>query len=148
MNLLPLLLGFVLLGTAKSKDKKNGIDLSSLLSNQDALTLLPHVAKLFDKSATEDDKNSAVINLMSNPIIFELMQKFFVNQPSQEDKQPSNENQDKQTHSEPKNENENNEIQKDFSQESKDFFKPIENVAGAEISQKLYSLYDNWYIKK
>ena len=45
-------------------------------------------------------------------------------------------------------ENENNEIQKDFSQESKDFFKPIENVAGAEISQKLYSLYDNWYIKK
>ncbi len=31
---------------------------------------------------------------------------------------------------------------------SKEFFKPIEKVAGNEISQKLYEIYDNWYIKK
>ena len=35
-----------------------------------------------------------------------------------------------------------------FEAESREFFRPVEKVAGAEISGKLYKLYDNWYVKK
>ena len=33
------------------------------------------------------------------------------------------------------------------SKASQDFFKPIDNIADAEIKHKLYWFYDNWYIK-
>ena len=47
-----------------------------------------------------------------------------------------------------KQENAPFEEKQNFSQESRDFFRPVEKVAGVEISSKLYGLYDNWYIKK
>lgn len=40
-----------------------------------------------------------------------------------------------------------NSYDNNYSKESQDFFKNVENVAGKEVSKKLYHLYDNWYTK-
>ena len=33
------------------------------------------------------------------------------------------------------------------SKDSQEFFRPIDNIADAEIKHKLYWFYDNWYVK-
>lgn len=136
MNLLPLLLGFVLLGSFNKRNKQQAFDLSQILSNPDVTNLLPHVAKLFDKNATEEDKNFAMINLLTNPAVFEIMQKFSTTQQKPEQQ---NDDSTKEKEDEPK---------QDFSAESQEFFAPIQEVADKQISKKLYALYDNWYVKK
>ena len=152
MNLLPLLLGFVLLGTFNKQNKKeNAFDLSQILSNPDLVSLLPNVAKLFDKTATDEDKNLAIMTLLTNPVIFEIVQKFATkNQNSYEqNNQPQNEEKTEQKQEEHHNkQEEKNEKQQTFSEESKEFFSPISDVADKQISKKLYALYDNWYVKK
>ena len=144
MNFLPLLIGCVLLGSFGRQNKKqDGFDLSSLLSNQDVVSLLPHLAKLFDNNATEEDKNLAIMNLLTNPAIFEIVQKFAIKQPKQE-KNKEKQNTDDQNQTEQKQD----ETEQNFSAESQEFFAPIKDVADKQISKKLYSLYDNWYTKK
>ena len=76
MNLLPLLIGIVLIGSFNKQNKKQtGFDLSQIISNPDVLSLLPDIAKFFDKNATEEDKNTALMSLLANPVVFEIMQK-------------------------------------------------------------------------
>ena len=150
MNLLPLLLGFALLGSFNKQNKQQAFDLSQILSNPDLANLLPHIAKLFDKNAKEEDKNFAIMNLLTNPAIFEIVQKFVAKNPEKNTAQPqqnqSQENQSQenqqQEHHEQANDNTN------FSVESQEFFAPIQEVADKQISKKLYALYDNWYVKK
>ena len=155
MNLLPLLLGFALLGSFNKQDKKQAFDLSQILSNPDLANLLPHLAKLLDKNARDEDKNFAIMNLLTNPAIFEIMQKFVTkptqNQPQPDEEKPQqNEQNDTQKQEEYTNHtnNENSQNQQPFSTESQEFFAPIQDVADKQISKKLYALYDNWYIKK
>ena len=130
-----------------------------ILSNPDLAGLLPHVAKLIDKNSTEEDKNFAMMNLLTNPAIFEIMQKFTTKQ-EQPDLDKTNENNPKQDNDfSQKQDNEYDQKQDEikpeqtqneqpFSAESQEFFAPIKDVADKHISQKLYALYDNWYIKK
>ena len=158
MNLLPLLLGFALIGSINKKDKKQAFDLSQILSNPDIANLLPHIAKLLDKSANDEDKNFAMMNLLTNPAIFDIIQKFATRQ-TQTDTQTQQENQTENSKNNQTNEQkqEQNSCQKDdtntqskesFSAESQEFFAPIQEVADKQISKKLYTLYDNWYVKK
>lgn len=153
MNLLPLLLGFVLIGSFKKhSEKQNGFDLSQILSNPDIVSLLPSVAKLFDKTATEEDKNTAMMALLTNPVVFEIMQKFAGKNQNETQENNSQQN-EQQTNKEEKPEQKQDEYkpqekQQTFSDESKEFFAPIKDVADKQISKKLYALYDNWYIKK
>ena len=148
MNLLPLLIGIVLIGSFNKQNKKQtGFDLSQIISNPDVLSLLPDIAKFFDKNATEEDKNTALMSLLANPVVFEIMQKF-----SKKNQEPAPEQQEKQQQNKDENsrqkQNDGNKTQQTFSDESKEFFAPIKDVADNQISKKLYSLYDNWYIKK
>lgn len=153
MNLLPLLLGFVLIGSFKKhSEKQNAFDLSQILSNPDIVSLLPSVAKLFDKTATEEDKNTAMMALLTNPVIFEIMQKF-AGKNQNETQENNSQQKEQQTNKEEKTEQKQDEYkpqekQQTFSDESKEFFAPIKDVADKQISKKLYALYDNWYIKK
>lgn len=153
MNLLPLLLGFVLIGSFKKhSEKQNGFDLSQILSNPDIVSLLPSVAKLFDKTATEEDKNTAMMALLTNPVVFEIMQKF-AGKNQNETQENNSQQKEEQTNKEEKTEQKQDEYkpqekQQTFSDESKEFFAPIKDVADKQISKKLYALYDNWYIKK
>ena len=158
MNLLPLLLGFLLLGKVNKQDKKQAFDLSQILSNPDVANLLPHVAKLLDKNAGDDDKNFAIMNLLTNPAIFEIVQKFATRQTpnQQQEEKTQTEKQAENIHKTEQNKEENieqtnlNNTQKTqtFSAESQEFFAPIQEVADKQISKKLYALYDNWYVKK
>ncbi len=176
MNLLPILLGFMLFSgfNKKNKDAQFGGlnlgDLSGILSNPDLIGLLPHITKLFDKNACEEDKNAAMMALMTNPAMFEIIQKFtakgdrpqdtaqdFGNFGDKAQEQPTDGKdgysaESKEFYSCNRANNEKDAkhtVYNDgYSAESKEFFKPVENVAGIEISQKLYKLYDNWYIKK
>ena len=142
MNFLPLLIGCVLLGSFGRQNKKqDGFDLSSLLSNHDVVSLLPHLAKLFDNNATEEDKNLAIMNLLTNPAIFEIVQKFATKQPPQE-------KQNQKTSEQNETQQKQDKAEQNFSAESQEFFAPIKDVADKQISKKLYSLYDNWYTKK
>lgn len=153
MNLLPLLLGFVLIGSFKKhSEKQNAFDLSQILSNPDIVSLLPSVAKLFDKTATEEDKNTAMMALLTNPVVFEIMQKF-AGKNQNETQENNSQQKEQQTNKEEKTEQKQDEYkpqekQQTFSDESKEFFAPIKDVADKQISKKLYALYDNWYIKK
>lgn len=144
MNLLPLLLGFLLIkGFGKKDAPKGGADsLGSLFSNPDAMSMLPHVAKLFDSSATEQEKNDAMMALMTNPAVFDLVSKFTSRDKSGDEKHSSEPTDEKPDA--PKG----GKSDDGFSGESREFFRPVEKVAGVEISSKLYKLYDNWYIKK
>ena len=151
MNLLPLLLGFALLGSFNKQDKKQAFDLSQILSNPDLANLLPHLAKLLDKNAGDEDKNFAIMNLLTNPAIFEIMQKF-VTKPTQNQQEKTQTSEQKE---DPKQEQKDKQINKEtmpepqpFSAESQEFFAPIQEVADKQISKKLYALYDNWYVKK
>ena len=163
MNLLPLLIGFVLLGSFNKQDKKQAFDLSQILSNPDLTNLLPHIAKLLDKSADEQDKNLAIMNLLTNPAIFEIVQKFATKQQPQQDKNQQNNQEDNSKNNETPSQNQtvqnqeqtvdqtnnqNTQNQQTFSAESQEFFAPIQEVADKQISKKLYALYDNWYVKK
>ena len=151
MNLLPLLLGFVLLGNFNKQNKKLNFDLLQILSNPDLAGLLPHVAKLIDKNSTEEDKNFAMMNLLTNPAIFEIMQKFTnkQEQPHQDETNQTNQESDMQNEPEQtQNKPEQTQSEQSFSAESQEFFAPIKDVADKQISQKLYALYDNWYVKK
>lgn len=137
MNPLPLLLGFMLIKGLGKKDKDSGDGgLGSLLGNPDAMAMLPHVTKLFDSAATEQEKNDAVMALMTNPAVFDIVSRFA----AKNDGGKSGKNNDDA----PAGETE----KREYSDESREFFRPVEKVAGAEISGKLYKLYDNWYVKK
>ena len=153
MNLLPLLLGFFLIGSFKKQgEKQNDFDLSQILSNPDVVSLLPNLAKLFDKNSTDQDKNTAIMTLLTNPVIFEIVQKFTgknQNETQQQNDETQKQEDKKQEESvKQKDCNEEYKKQQTFSDESKEFFAPIKDVADKQISKKLYSLYDNWYIKK
>ena len=151
MNLLPLLLGFILLGNFNKQNKKYNFDLLQILSNPDLAGLLPHVAKLIDKNSTEEDKNFAMMNLLTNPAIFEIMQKFTSKQEQPDhDKTDENNKQKDNDYNQKQDENKQEQPQTEqpFSAESQEFFAPIKDVADKQISQKLYALYDNWYVKK
>ena len=77
MNPLPLLLGFMLIKGLGKKDKDSGDGgLGSLLGNPDAMAMLPHVTKLFDSAATVQEKNDAVMALMTNPAVFDIVSRF------------------------------------------------------------------------
>lgn len=145
MNPLPLLLGFMLIKGLGKKDKDSGDGgLGSLLGNPDAMAMLPHVTKLFDSAATEQEKNDAVMALMTNPAVFDIVSRFTVKNDG--GKSGKNNNDDAPADETAKNAGETG--KREYSDESKEFFRPVEKVAGAEISGKLYKLYDNWYVKK
>ena len=144
MNPLPLLLGFMLIKGLGKKDKDSGDGgLGSLLGNPDAMAMLPHVTKLFDSAATEQEKNDAVMAVMTTRAVLRGVGRFA----AKNDGGKSGKNNDDAPADETaKNAGEAG--KREYSDESKEFFRPVEKVAGAEISGKLYKLYDNWYVKK
>ena len=84
------------------------------------------------------------MTLLTNPVIFEIVQKF-ANKNQNEEQKNNQQNNDEKNQQQ---QEDNNEKQQTFSDESKEFFAPISEVADKQISKKLSSLYDNWYIKK
>ena len=81
--------------------------------------------------SSQQDKTGAILQMMTNPAVMNMASSLFGK--GQSDEKPVV----------------NDEGYK-FEQPSKasqEFFKPIDNIADAEVKHKLYWFYDNWYVK-
>lgn len=100
------------------------------------------------------DKTGVILELLSNPLVLEILKNLlFKEKPKQSDEQKNSDDQsDNSTSSRQAKPTEEQEVETDALvptvMEAKQFFKPVEKVAGVEISKELYDLYDNWYITK
>lgn len=155
VSFLPVLIGVLLFsmlskngGGEKKNKSENFIDMENIQNTVGAINS-------FNKlGAKEGDTMSVVFELMSNPVVAELVGKFL-------GKQAPRASTTDDVHN---NSNENNGF--DFaaaadeapspagetsapaeSSEAEEFFEPVENIAGVEVSEKLKHLYDNWYTK-
>lgn len=108
----------------------------------------------FNKLGGKDtDKMSVVMELMSNPVVAELVGKFLGNQPTSgagEEIHNDGATETEQDYSASSGQdfNARDTSASEATEESEEFFRPVENIAGVEVSEKLRHLYDNWYTKK
>lgn len=142
MNILPMLLGFLAFQMVNKNNNKpagkNGLDLNSLLSNPEALGVLTSLSKLGLKNA---DTTQALMEIVSNPMVMNLFTSLLSKNTSA---QSTADVRDAPEQNNGLNVNKESK----FSEDAVGFFKPVETVAGVQISEKLYHMYDNWYIKK
>lgn len=120
-------------------------NLSGLLSD-DTKNIINCVSKLSDSKCSQEDKTGAIFQMMTNPAVMNIASSFFgggnggdngSQQKESEQAKPQNDggtNSEGYTFEQP-------------SQHAQEFFRPIDNIADAEVKHKLYWFYDNWYVK-
>ena len=126
-----LLLAWQLFGAQNTKKR----DVTDYLS-ADTKNILDCVSQLSSKDSTGNDKMGAILQMMSNPMFADIAGKMFGNAQQKPPETP------------PKEDFTNDEGYK-FQQPtvaSQEFFKPIENIADAEVKNKLYRFYEDWYV--
>ena len=120
--------------------------LSGLLSD-DTKNIINCVNKLSDSQCSQEDKTGAIFQMMTNPAVMNIASSFFggSQQASSDGAQTP-----PATNSEASNGGMTNGEGYAFEQPSdaaQEFFRPIDNIADAEVKHKLYWFYDNWYVK-
>ena len=129
-----------------NKVEKPQVDLTGFLS-EDTQNLLSCINKLQDKSLSQEDKTSAIFALISNPTVMSILSNIAPNS-TPEKPDASKREQPCATNAPSSHQNEEGYKFDTPSAEAEQAFEPIKNIAGVEVSHKLYSLYDNWYAKK
>ena len=112
-------------------------NLSGFLSD-DTKNIINCVNKLSDKQCSQEDKTGAIFQMITNPAVMNIASSFFGGN-SKQDNEPQ-----------PQADGQTNSEGYKFEQPSaasQEFFRPIDNIADAEVKHKLYWFYDNWYIK-
>ncbi len=133
----------------------------------------------FSKLNGDGDKTSIIMELISNPLVFNMLKNTLFkdktkekeNESSAPPEEPENKepihNTEKDVSNADKDESTANAVEKadnaekqagteekfesdgdTFSKEAKDFFRPVEKIAGLEVSHELYKLYDGWYLNE
>lgn len=119
-------------GKQQGKSAGSPLENISQFVNDDTKSILDCVGKLSDKNSTQEDKTGAIFQMMTNPAVMNMASSLFKKtEEKQSDPIVNDEGYKFETPSE----------------QSRDFFKPIDNIADAEIKHKLYWFYDNWYVK-
>ena len=116
------------------------IGLSDFL-NDDTKNMLNCVSKLSSSQCSQEDRTSAIFQMMANPAVMNLASNLFANK--------TQDGADIHTQTPPSDEHVNSEGYRfeTPSADSQEFFRPIDNIADTEIKHKLYWFYDNWYVK-
>ena len=114
-------------------------NLSGFLSD-DTKNIISCVNKLSDSQCSQEDKTGAIFQMMTNPAVMNIASSFFGGGSNSQQQSEQNGQADCATNSEGYKFEEP-------SQHAQDFFRPIDNIADAEIKHKLYWFYDNWYVK-
>ncbi len=114
----------------KESPSKSPLDNISQFVNEDTKNIIDCVEKISSKDASAEDKTGAIFQMMTNPAVMNIANSLF-----------------KKADSPQTMENDEGYQFKQPSKDSQEFFKPIENIADAEIKHKLYWFYDNWYVK-
>ena len=115
------------------------LDTISAFLSDDTKNILSCVSKLSDKQCSQEDRTGAIFQIMTNPQVMNIANNLF----------GGNGEQQEQKHDEQTNGYTNGEGYR-FEQPSpasQEFFRPIDNIADAEVKHKLYWFYENWYIK-
>ena len=146
-----ILLAWQLLGnnqhTQQNPSSHSQIGLESFLSD-DTKNMLNCVNKLSSAQCSQEDKTSAIFEMMANPALMSLASNIFGGQ-----RQNGAENataSDTTVHNQPAQDEHVNDEGYRFetpSAASQEFFRPIDNIADAEVKHKLYWFYDHWYVK-
>ena len=156
MNFLPIMIGVLLISMFSDKNggAKKNIEKDNLLDVENIQNTIGAINS-FNKLGVKDaDKMGVVLELMSNPVVAELMEKFLGKSQSESGqnlRDDESENEQSFSQNEQKEFFENTFSQEpsdEDSSETDDLFKPVENIAGVEVSAKLKHLYNNWYTKK
>ncbi len=125
------------------------LGLADFLSD-DIKGVLNNVSKLTDKNCSAEDRTGAIFQMMSNPAVVSLANNLFAGFPDTEKgtadgQQKPQEEQKSQEEQKPLENDEGYRFETP-SAESQEFFRPIDNIADAEVKHKLYWFYENWYI--
>ena len=149
-----ILLAWQLLGNSPNTPKtppRGQLGLTDFLSD-DTKSMLNCVDKLSSSSCSQEDKTSAIFQMMANPAVMNLASNLFGG--GNKGEQPRSETQTAtdtaSIHTDSTGAEHVNAEGYRFetpSTDSQDFFRPIENIADTEIKHKLYWFYDNWYVK-
>ena len=128
-----LLLAWQLFGSQSTKKR----DVTDYLS-ADTKSILDCVSQLSSQNSTGNDKMGAILQMMSNPMLADVVGKMFgsgnsAEKPADAPEQGDFANDEGYKFQQP-------------SVASQEFFKPIENIADAEVKNKLYRIYEDWYV--
>ena len=118
------------LGGKSNKSSPVSLDSLSGLLSDDTKSVLSSAQTLIDSSASSEDKTGAVLNLVSNPAVINVVQQAFG---GGQKSAPANDE---------------GYVFPARSEESQSFFRPIDQVCGTEVKDRLCWLYDNHYVKK
>ena len=156
-----ILLGWQLLSnsqnTRENPSQRPQIGLSDFLSD-DTKSMLNCVDKLSSSHCSQEDKTSAIFQMMANPAVMNLASNLFggkspsatQNETPQNNASSNTSNSSIHTQT-PSTEDEHVNSEgyrfETPSASSQEFFRPIDNIADAEVKHKLYWFYDNWYVK-
>ena len=127
----------------QSAPKISPLDALTGLLNDDTKNIINCVNTLNDSHCSQEDKTGAIFQMISNPAVMNIASSFFGG--GQANQQGENKQQQQQSDGAMKNSE-----GYAFEQPSpacQDFFRPIDNIADAEVKHKLYWFYDNWYVK-
>ena len=121
--------------------------LSNFLSD-DTKNIIDCVNKLSDSQCSQEERSGAIFQMMTNPAVMNIASSIFGGDNGSAQQQQSSPSQQTATHA--NSQGYTNEEGYKFEQPSpasEEFFRPIDNIADAEVKHKLYWFYDNWYIK-
>ena len=117
--------------------------------NDDTKNMLNCVNKLSQPSCSQEDKTSALFQMMANPAVMSLATNLFGGKP--QNGETNTTTSDTSIHTTPTNPDEHVNSEgyrfETPSADSQEFFRQIDNIADTEIKHKLYWFYDNWYVK-
>lgn len=113
-------------------------NLSGFLSD-DTKNILNCVSTLSSNKCSQEDRTSALFQMMTNPAVMNLAGNFFGGMGAG--------SKDEQGESDQHVNSEGYRFETP-SASSQEFFRQIDNIADTEIKHKLYWFYDNWYVKK
>ncbi len=140
-----ILLAWQLLSNGDNSKPKSTppLAIADILSD-DVKSVINSAQKLSDKNCSQSDRAGAIFEIISNPALQNLAGNLFGNAatkstPDMRAEEPP-----------PTQQNVNNEGYRfeTPSTASQEFFRPIDNIADAEVKHKLYWFYDNWYNKQ
>ncbi len=113
----------------------------------DVKNIIHTAQKLSSEDCSQQDKAGAIFEIMCNPAVQSIANNFFGGMGSKNSEQPQQSPPEQPSGETDPNVNSEGYRFETPSAASQEFFRPIDNIADAEVKHKLYRFYDNWYVK-
>ena len=129
------------------------IGISDFLSD-DTKNILNCVNKLSSNGCSQEDKTNAIFQMMANPAVMKMASNLFggAQNGAQNGMQTNGASETTSSNSSEPSTGADEHVNSEGyrfetpSADSQEFFRPIDNIADAEIKHKLYWFYDHWYL--